>query len=64
MTEPVCNVLFLSTGKSACSIIGEALVNRPGAGRIRGFSAGGFKNGEVHSMAIDVQWKQLEGSAR
>lgn len=64
MTDAVCNVLFPCTGNSARSIIGEAIVNRLGAGRFRGFSAGSFPKGEVHPTAIDNEQRQLEGYAR
>ena len=53
MSEPY-NVLFLCTGNSARSIIGEVLVNHWGKGRFRGFSAGSHPKGQVHALALDV----------
>lgn len=51
------NVLFLCTGNSARSILGEALLNQMGRGAFRAYSAGRQPKGEVHPMALQV----LEG---
>ena len=48
----VCNALILCTGNSARSILGEAILNREGAGRVRAFSAGSRPKAQPHPAAL------------
>ena len=54
MAERIYNVLFLCTGNSARSILGESIVNQLGQGRFRGFSAGSQPKGQVHPYSLDL----------
>jgi arsenate reductase len=52
MADRLLNVLFLCKGNSTLSIFGEAIINRLGRGKFRGFSAGSDPSPEIDAMTL------------
>ncbi|MFN3210205.1 MAG: arsenate reductase ArsC [Roseovarius sp.] len=48
------NVLFLCTGNSARSLMAEAIMQREGMGKFRGFSAGSMPKDVPHPRTLDL----------
>lgn len=54
MSDRILNVLFLCTGNSARSVLAEAILNKLGAGKFRGYSAGSQPKGQVHPRTLEL----------
>lgn len=58
------NILILCTGNSARSILGEALFNARGDGRVAAYSAGSQPKGEPHPVALEILQRHGHETAR
>jgi len=54
MPDALKNVLFLCTGNSARSLMAEAIIEREGMGRFRGYSAGSQPKDAPHPRTIEL----------
>ncbi|KUM23311.1 hypothetical protein AU467_10285 [Mesorhizobium loti] len=54
MSGQIYNVLFLCNANSARSIMGEAILNRLGAGRFKAYSAGANPRGTVNPYTLEL----------
>jgi arsenate reductase len=52
MTDRIFNVLFLCTGNTSRSVLGEAILQAEGGGRFNAFSAGSQPKGVVNPYAV------------